>query len=87
MPGKDKIRQINADQVRAARVVFYEAIILFECPFCGRTLVKTDYDKIRRLLEDTGPPRGAICAKCNGAVMLKLGDQARRIIESKHKKA
>jgi hypothetical protein len=76
-----------AEKVKAASVVFYGDRILFECPYCGCTLIRTNYGRIRRLLEDTGPARGKICSKCERTVRLELNPKAREIIESKTRNA
>ncbi|MEJ2718932.1 MAG: hypothetical protein P8182_17680 [Deltaproteobacteria bacterium] len=72
-----------AEKVKAASVVFHGERIIFECPYCGCTLIRTNYGRIRRLLEDKGPPRGKICSKCERTVRLELNRKARAIIESK----
>jgi len=70
-------------KAKAARIVLLEDMLLFECPFCGMTLIKTSYLKVRKLLEDTGDPRGKICEKCGGTVVLKINEEARKKIEAK----
>ena len=71
-------------KIKPANLVFYDKNILFECPYCGMNLIKTDYIKIRRLLEDTGDtPRGKVCDNCGGTVMLKLSSKAREIIKAR----
>jgi len=74
---------IEAVPVKSATLVFQPNKVIFECPFCGRTLIRTTYEKVRKLLDDTGPPRGKICDKCGETVKLKLNEKAREIIESK----
>jgi hypothetical protein len=67
---------------KRASIVFYDAQIFMECPFCGQTLIRTDYQRIRRLLqEDT--PRGKACDKCGGVAVLNLNSQAKKIIRAK----
>jgi hypothetical protein len=67
---------------KRASIVFYDAQIFMECPFCGQTLIKTDYQRIRRLLqEDT--PRGKNCEKCGGVAVLNLNSHSKEIIRAK----
>ncbi len=67
---------------KRASIVFYEAQILMECPFCGQTLIKTDYHRIVKLLEDD-TPRGKACEKCGGVAVLNLNSEAKGIILAK----
>ena len=77
-----------AKKIKPANLVFYDKNILFECPYCGMNLIKTDYVKIRKLLEDTGDtPRGKVCDNCGGTVMLRLSSKAREIIKARSPKA
>jgi hypothetical protein len=57
--------------------------ILFECPFCGRTLIRTDFDKIQRLVDYNGMPKGKVCPKCHGVAVLQLKSKARETIKAK----
>ncbi len=54
-----------------------------ECPFCGMTLLKTDYDKIRKLLNEEPVPRGKVCAKCGNVAALKLSAKGKETVLSK----
>lgn len=77
--------KVNAKDLKPAGVVFYEDMVLFECPFCGRTLIRSNYEKVQRLIdEEDGPPRGKICPKCDKAVMLKLDDEAKQIVSNRN---
>jgi hypothetical protein len=67
---------------KRASIVFYEAQIFMECPFCGQTLIRTDYQRIRRLLQEN-IPRGKACDKCGGVAVLNLNSQAKEIIRAK----
>jgi len=59
-------------------------MILFECPFCGQTLIRTDYFKIKRLMDEQQEvPRGKVCPKCNGVAVLRLGERAKEEIRAK----
>lgn len=69
--------------MKRATIIFFDEQILMECPFCGRTLIKTDYNKIRKLLNDEGTPRGKVCAKCGGVAVLRLNEEAKSIILTK----
>lgn len=77
--------EVQAAKVRSAALVFFENQILVECPFCGKTLVRTDYTRISKLLEETEPPRGTQCPKCNGIVAYRLNEKAKEIIRNRLK--
>ncbi len=70
-------------KIKVATFIFFDEQILMECPFCGRTLIKTDYNKIKKLLNEEGTPRGKICEICGGVAVLKLNTEARNIILTK----
>jgi hypothetical protein len=78
-------REIQADPkiVKRAVLVFYEDQILIECPFCGKTLIRTNYQRIRRLLNVEGPPRAKECAKCGKLAALVLNSEARKMIQER----
>lgn len=67
-------------RAKPAITVFSEENILMECPFCGKTLIKTNYQRIRKLLYDEGNPRGKKCDKCGGIAVLTLNGQAKDTI-------
>lgn len=71
------------DKPKPVSVIFLKNYILMECPFCGRTLIRTDYNKITKLLEKTEVPRGKICEKCGHTVILKLKSADRQTLKSK----
>ncbi len=54
-----------------------------ECPFCGMTLIKTNYEKIRKLLNDEAIPRAKVCAKCGNVAALKLSAKGKQTVLSK----
>ncbi|WP_157212238.1 hypothetical protein [Desulfomonile tiedjei] len=70
-------------KIKVATFIFFDEQILMECPFCGRTLIKTDYSKIKKLLNEESTPRGKICEKCGGVSVLRLNAEARNIIMTK----
>ena len=70
-------------KIKRATIIFFDEQILMECPLCGRTLIKTDYNKIRKLLNEEENPRGKVCAKCGGVAVLRLNDEAKNIILAK----
>ena len=72
-----------AKDVKAARIVLHDQMLLLECPHCGMTLVKTNYVKAMKLLENTGPPPGKVCEKCGGEVIVKLNREAKQRIKEK----
>ncbi|MGB6063510.1 MAG: hypothetical protein WBG50_01800 [Desulfomonilaceae bacterium] len=47
------------------------------------TLLKTDYDKIRKLLNEEPVPRGKVCAKCGNVAALKLSAKGKETVLSK----
>lgn len=65
---------------KTATTVFYLEKIVMECPFCGMTLIKTDYRRIQKLLEETDIPRGKVCSKCGGVAVIRLNTKAREIL-------
>ncbi|MBI4965870.1 MAG: hypothetical protein HY913_21510 [Desulfomonile tiedjei] len=65
---------------KTATTVFYPKKIIMECPFCGMTLIKTDYLRIRKLLEETDLPIGKVCSKCGGVAVIRLNTRAREIL-------
>jgi hypothetical protein len=65
---------------KTAPTVFYPKKIILECPFCGMTLIKTDYRRICKLLEETDMPRGKVCSKCGGVAVIRLNTRAREIL-------
>jgi len=71
---------------KPARFVFLDSQIVIECPFCGRTLLKTNYKRITKLLHYEGDPPGKFCAKCGGVAILELDSKARKTVLSKIEK-
>jgi hypothetical protein len=70
-------------KIKRAKMIFFETRVVMECPFCGMTLLKTDYRKVGKLLDDERMPRGKVCAKCGGVVVLKLNSRGREKVLSK----
>jgi hypothetical protein len=68
---------------KTATVVFGEKRVIMECPFCGMTLVKSDYDRICQLLDDCDPPRGKVCASCGCIGILRLNSKAKEVLLQK----
>ncbi len=56
--------------------------ILLECPFCGKTLIHTDFQKIQKLVDYLGTPKGKVCPKCNGVAVLKLSSKDKETIRT-----
>ncbi len=73
-----------ARNVKRAIIILQKDKVIFECPHCGTTLIRSTYDKVRRLLDETGVPHGKVCSKCQGMVMLKLDPKSREAIASRH---
>ncbi len=46
-------------------------------------LIKTNYGKLTKLLEETTLPRGKICDKCGGVVVLQLDERGKRKVLAK----
>ncbi len=70
-------------KIKRARMLFFDTRVVMECPFCGMTLLKTDYDKVRKLLDEDRMPRGKVCAKCGGVVVLKLTSSGKEKVLAK----
>jgi predicted RNA-binding Zn-ribbon protein involved in translation (DUF1610 family) len=71
-------------KIKQAIITLYDRMILFECPFCGQTLIRTDYSKIKKLMdEEQTVPRGKVCPKCNGVAVLKLSEKAKEEIRAR----
>jgi predicted RNA-binding Zn-ribbon protein involved in translation (DUF1610 family) len=68
---------------KRANFVLLDDVIVIECPFCGRTLLRTDYDRIKKLFNQIGAPPGKLCPKCGGVAVLQLGSVARKEVLSK----
>ncbi|MDQ7782018.1 MAG: hypothetical protein RDU20_04015 [Desulfomonilaceae bacterium] len=58
-------------------------LILFECPFCGKTLIRTDFQKIQKLVDYDGMPKGKVCPKCKGVAILRLKSKDRETIKAR----
>ena len=82
MPDDGAPQEIHADakKVKRAEIAFYEDRILIECPFCGTTLIRTNYQRIEKLLHLEGTPRAKQCPKCGGLAVLKLSSKGKRIV-------
>lgn len=85
MAEQESPKEIQADpkKVKKAVLVFYENQILIECPFCGKTLIRTNYQRIQKLLHIQGATRAKICEKCGNLAALTLNSQAKKIILGK----
>ncbi len=85
MADQESTKEIQADpkQVKRAVLVFYENQILIECPFCGKTLIRTNYERIQKLLHIEGATRAKQCEKCGKLAALTLNSQAKKIILDK----
>jgi hypothetical protein len=85
MPDQESSNEIQADpkKVKKAVLVFYENQILIECPFCGKTLIRTNYERIQKLLHIQGATRAKLCEKCGNLAALTLNSQAKKIIMGK----
>jgi len=65
---------------KTVTAVFYSKKIILECPFCGMTLIKTDYRRIQKLLDETDIPVGKVCSQCGGVAVIRLNTKARGIL-------
>jgi predicted RNA-binding Zn-ribbon protein involved in translation (DUF1610 family) len=74
---------IAAVKLKQATILFQGEKIIFECPLCGRTLMRSNFEKVSKLLEKAGAPRGKICPKCGGTVLIELDPRSRKRIESR----
>ncbi len=68
---------------KRANFVLLDDRIVIECPFCGRTLIRTNYSRIKKLFNQIGAPPGKLCSKCGGMAILQLGSTARKEVLSK----
>jgi hypothetical protein len=68
---------------KRANFVLLDDFIVIECPFCGRTLIRTNYNRIKKLFNQIGAPPGKLCPKCGGVAVLQLGSVARKEVLSK----
>jgi predicted RNA-binding Zn-ribbon protein involved in translation (DUF1610 family) len=68
---------------KRANFVLLDNRIVIECPFCGRTLIRTNYDRVKKLFNQIGAPPGKLCPKCGGVAILQLGSIARKEVLSK----
>jgi len=68
---------------KRANFVLLDDRIVIECPFCGRTLIRTNYDRVKKLFNQIGAPPGKLCPKCGGVAILQLGSIARNAVRSK----
>ncbi len=73
---------MEAKQKRANFVLLDDSIVI-ECPFCGRTLIKTNYRRIGQLFNHIGAPPGKLCSKCGGVAVLQLGSRTRQEVISR----
>ncbi len=63
---------------KRAHFVLLDDRIVIECPFCGRTLIRTNYDRIKQLFNQIGAPPGKLCPKCGAVAILQLGSRIRQ---------
>jgi len=70
---------------KRANFVLLDDRIVVECPFCGRTLFRTNYKRIKKLFNYTGAPPGKFCPKCGGVAILQLGGRTREEVLSRMK--
>lgn len=73
-----------ARNVKRATIILQKDKVIFECPHCGTTLIRSTYDKVRKLLDEPDVPHGKVCGKCQGLVMLKLDPKSREAVASRH---
>ncbi|MCA1959799.1 MAG: hypothetical protein LDL33_03305 [Desulfomonile sp.] len=70
-------------ETKPATVVFHRAKVILECPHCGQTLIRTTYDKVSRLLDASGPPRGKICEKCGKTAIFTFDEPSSAVIRAR----
>jgi predicted RNA-binding Zn-ribbon protein involved in translation (DUF1610 family) len=73
-----------ARNVKAATIILQKDKVIFECPHCGTILIRSTYEKVRKLLDKPQVPHGKICGKCQGLVMLRLDPKSREAIEARN---
>jgi predicted RNA-binding Zn-ribbon protein involved in translation (DUF1610 family) len=72
---------------KPAGIVFQDDRVIFECPFCGRTLIRSNLERCRKLVDASGPPRGKVCTRCGGTALLQLDEKSKRRILVRARKA
>jgi len=70
-------------ETKPATVVFHRAKVILECPHCGQTLIATTYEKVCRLLDVSGPPRGKVCDKCGRTAAFTFDEAASAVIRTR----
>jgi hypothetical protein len=87
MSQDQKTKEVQADPkiVKKAVLVFCDDQVLIECPFCGKTLIRTNYERVKRLLHVEGVPRAKQCPKCSKLAALVLSSHSKKIIREKTK--
>jgi hypothetical protein len=68
---------------KRANFVLLDDSIVIECPFCGRTLIMSNYERIGKLFNHVGAPPGKLCSKCGGIAVLQLGSRTREEVVSR----
>lgn len=72
-----------APRYKPALAVLHEDMIFLECPFCGKTLIRANIQKIRALLKEEGMPRGKVCPKCRDVAVFKWSEKITQAIQDK----
>jgi phage FluMu protein Com len=72
-----------ATRYKPALAVLHEDMIFLECPFCGKTLIRANIQKIRSLLQEEDMPRGKICPKCKDVAVFKWRGKIKQAIQER----
>jgi hypothetical protein len=59
-------------EIRRAGVIVLESHLVFECAFCGQSVVRTSHAKARAVLDPHGGTGLATCPKCGNTCVLTL---------------
>jgi predicted RNA-binding Zn-ribbon protein involved in translation (DUF1610 family) len=57
--------------------------VIFECPSCGTTLLRSNLEKTKILLHESDGRRGKICPKCGATAVLELDARTKRRLETR----
>ena len=61
-------------QMKRATIIAFKTHLIFECPFCGQSLVRCSHTKAKAVLDPHGGKGLATCRKCGETCLLTLND-------------
>ena len=77
------MEKVMAPRYKRVIAVLHGDAIFLECPFCGKTLVRTNYEKMGKVIAAEGTPRGKICPKCGDVAVLKFSSEVKQAIQAR----